>query len=48
MNLQDRFGATAVYLAAIKGYPDIVQYLVGAGTDVNVISNKGSTPLLGE
>jgi ankyrin repeat protein len=45
VNARDRYGRTALYLAAENGQLSIVQYLVDQGTDVNAIDALGTTPL---
>ena len=39
-------GFTALYIASMKGYPEIVHGLLTAGADPNVGDVNGSTPLL--
>ena len=38
-------GKTPLHVAALKGYTDIVKYLVENGTDINISDNEGKTPL---
>ncbi|KAK4206391.1 ankyrin repeat-containing domain protein [Rhypophila decipiens] len=40
-----RSGETALHLAASQGQADIVEHLIGAGFNVNAITNGGVTPL---
>lgn len=45
INSCDEGGATAVYLAAWKGYSAIVRHLLQNGADPTIVNNTGSTPL---
>uniref|UniRef100_A0A8D0B9E1 Protein phosphatase 1 regulatory subunit n=1 Tax=Salvator merianae TaxID=96440 RepID=A0A8D0B9E1_SALMN len=42
---QPRTGATALHVAAAKGYSEVMRLLIQAGFDVNVQDNDGWTPL---
>uniref|UniRef100_A0A6J0SX35 Protein phosphatase 1 regulatory subunit n=1 Tax=Pogona vitticeps TaxID=103695 RepID=A0A6J0SX35_9SAUR len=42
---QSRTGATALHVAAAKGYSEVMRLLIQAGFDVNVQDNDGWTPL---
>ncbi|KAH0618976.1 hypothetical protein JD844_018562 [Phrynosoma platyrhinos] len=42
---QPRTGATALHVAAAKGYYEVMRLLIQAGFDVNVQDNDGWTPL---
>ena len=46
LNKRDVSGTTALMLAALLNYFDIVQELIAAGADVNVQNNKGNTALI--
>ena len=41
----NHYGRTALHKASILGYGDIVQLLINAGADVNVLDNDKKTPL---
>jgi ankyrin repeat protein len=41
----DRSGATALHLAATRGYRDMVALLVAHGANVNARDNPGAAPL---
>ena len=43
--IQDKEGSTALHLAAKDGYKGCVWLLTAHGTDVNVKTNAGRTPL---
>ncbi|WP_298692838.1 ankyrin repeat domain-containing protein, partial [uncultured Sulfuricurvum sp.] len=45
VNAQDSGGATALHLAAWKGFTDIVRYLLQNGASGNAMSTDGMTPL---
>lgn len=45
VNAANRGGNTALYLAAARGYPSVVQMLADKGANVNVKNNRGLTPL---
>ncbi|XP_062999966.1 protein phosphatase 1 regulatory subunit 12B isoform X2 [Elgaria multicarinata webbii] len=42
---QPRTGATALHVAAAKGYSEVMRLLIQAGFDVNIQDNDGWTPL---
>lgn len=39
-------GFSAIHLASIFGYTEIVGYLVALGEDVNAVDQSGNTPLM--
>jgi len=43
VNLRDGNGYTALHHAAARGDNDMIEYLIGKGADVSVISRKGQT-----
>ena len=43
--VHQRTGATALHVAAAKGYLDVIELLIRAGANVNAIDNDGWTPL---
>ncbi|KAL0170327.1 hypothetical protein M9458_034923, partial [Cirrhinus mrigala] len=47
MNMTDKDGNTALMIAAIEGYTEIVQDLLDAGTYVNIPDRSGDTVLIG-
>ncbi|MBO4405988.1 MAG: ankyrin repeat domain-containing protein [Alphaproteobacteria bacterium] len=46
INAQDKYGCTALMLAANNGHYGMVQLLLEHGADVNIKSNKGNTALM--
>ncbi len=46
VNVKDKDGNTALHEAAIKGYLDIVRWLIGNGADVNVENSDGGDTAL--
>lgn len=45
LNRKDpQYGATALHWAALRGNKEVVEYLVGAGADVNARNKEGETP----
>jgi len=45
INMRDRDGCSALHLAALGGYRDVVRILLRAGADVRAEDNRGDTPL---
>jgi serine/threonine-protein phosphatase 6 regulatory ankyrin repeat subunit B len=45
VNAAGQFGWTAIHAAAYQGLPDVIQYLVSKGADINKFDNFGQTPL---
>ena len=45
MNMVDKYGITALHIASIWGYSEIVKILIEAGTNVNVVNVDGRTAL---
>ncbi|KAJ9539822.1 hypothetical protein OSB04_026328 [Centaurea solstitialis] len=45
VNFQDQYGLTAIHMAAIKGYKDVVMLLVEFGSDLECTEVEGRTPL---
>ena len=46
VNIKDALGRTPLHIAAEKGYPEIVLFLVENGADVNIADTNGNTPLI--
>jgi len=47
INITDPGGYTPLHKAAYNGHPEIVEYLISKGAELNARSNSGSTPLHG-
>ena len=47
VDMQCRFGCTALYEAAISGHFNVVKDLIHYKADLDLCTTKGSTPLLG-
>ncbi len=45
LNATDRYGCTALFLAAAYGYLDVVKFLVRRGANLNLAHNEGWNPL---
>jgi len=43
--VHQRTGATALHVAAAKGYLDVIDVLIRAGANINAVDNDGWTPL---
>ena len=48
LDAREKFGRAALFLAAQQGHKDIVDILVNNGAKVNLIDNKGNSPLMGK
>ena len=46
LEFKNRKGYTALHIATIKGYLDVVELLIEAGANIDNVSNIGSTPLM--
>lgn len=46
VDLRDQKGRTALYFAAENGLTEIVEILINAGANVNIVAKDGRTPLL--
>lgn len=45
VDFKDQYGLTAIHIAAIKGYKDVVMLLVEFGSSLECIDAEGRTPL---
>ena len=45
VNICKLYGGTPLLLACVRGYSDVIQYLLNAGADVDACGVDGSTPL---
>jgi hypothetical protein len=44
-DLRNRYGRTALHVAASQGHTDVIRYLISAGADVNAVDCMGMSPL---
>ena len=45
LNEQDKHGATAIYLASLRGQKDVVEKLLSLGVDLNILAKNGENAL---
>ncbi|MCK9543528.1 MAG: ankyrin repeat domain-containing protein [Novosphingobium sp.] len=46
VNIQDKYGDTALIIASSYAYKDILKLLIAAGANINAINNSGNTALI--